>query len=441
MKRSVLVIGAGIGGLVAAVRLAEAGCGVTVLEASDRVGGRMRTERVGEVSVELGAEFVHGKPPELYALLSELGLNATERTGAMVYWAADGSLTAEVEDDADPFRLLQQMQDWSEAHPDRDLSFAQWAQQEHVPGAAVRSATGYVEGFNAADAREVSVRSLTLQQRAEDAIEGGANSHVDGGYAQVADRLAARLHRAGGVLRLRAHVSAVEWKLGSVTAVLAEGERVAAEAAVVTLPLGVLQHSLVAFEPEPEEVLVQARRMRMGEVCRMSLVFRRRWWAEMNREPRPALEQLSFLVPEDRDGLDGTAHFGVFWTGFPALDPVLTAWSGGPAAERFASLDDHAMAHVACADLADIFGLKREEVLEELVSHHRHDWGRDPLFHGSYSWVPAGAVDASAKMCRPVRETLYFAGEHTDTTGHWGTVHGAMRSGLRAAEQLLQAER
>ena len=131
--------------------------------------------------------------------------------------------------------------------------------------------------------------------------------------------------------------------------------------------------------------------------------------------------------------------FGVFWTGFPSLDPVLTAWSGGPSTAPFQALDDHRIAHVACRQLAGIFGLPPEGVLDQLQSHHRHDWARDPLARGAYSWVPVGATDAPAAMAQPVDGTLYFAGEHTDLTANWGTVHGAYRSGLRAAGQLLAA--
>jgi len=53
------------------------------------------------------------------------------------------------------------------------------------------------------------------------------------------------------------------------------------------------------------------------------------------------------------------------------------------------------------------------------------------------AYVPAGAIDALDHMCEPLEGTLYFAGEHTDTTGHWGTVHGALRSGHRVASQIL----
>jgi monoamine oxidase len=78
--------------------------------------------------------------------------------------------------------------------------------------------------------------------------------------------------------------------------------------------------------------------------------------------------------------------------------------------------------------------------LPQNVVWHQHDWKADPYSLGSYTYVPKGAIKASNEMAGPVESTLYFAGEHTDVTGHWGTVHGALRSGYRAAEQLLAKE-
>ncbi len=449
MTPEVIVIGAGVAGLAAAVQLAEAGCRVTVLEASDRVGGRIRTVYVGDAPVELGAEFVHGKPPELLSLLDELGLQRYEISGTDVSFAPDGTLHAHDEDSAeddagDPFALLHRVTQWAADHPADDMAFADFVRRHAADAGDVGSATGYVEGFNAADAAEISVQSLAVQQRAEDGIDGGTNAHVRGGYAQLPERLAERLRRAGGALAFRQHVTEVHWQSkGEQTAspslvrcVCAGGEVFEANAVVVTLPLGVLQDGAVRFQPEPGDVLQQAARMRMGQVCRNTLVFRRRWWAEIEHPAHDSLRTLGFLLPEQR--VPGR-HFNVFWTGYPATEPVLTAWVGGPSASAFDDLDDHAIAHIACGDLARIFGLSRETVLNELQSHHLHSWQRDPLARGAYSWVPVGAVDASAKMAEPVGNTLFFAGEHTDTTGHWGTMHGALRSGLRVARQVLAA--
>ena len=72
-----------------------------------------------------------------------------------------------------------------------------------------------------------------------------------------------------------------------------------------------------------------------------------------------------------------------------------------------------------------------------LRGSYSHDWQRDPYALGAYSYVATGGLDASRQMSQPVEQTLFFAGEHTDITGHWGTVHAAMRSGLRAAQQIL----
>ena len=467
-SRSVLVIGAGVAGLTAARILAEAGCKVTVIEASEQVGGRIRTVHAGGCAIELGAEFVHGRPPELLEAIRELGLNRTHRSGTTVHFS-NGTLSVgdgddnpdgvedesngsngsnesnaanesdENNDTSDPSAVLEQMRRWSEAHPKQDLSFADWLDKGDWPPEARASALGYVEGFNAADAREASVRALALQQAAEDSIGGNAVSHIDGGYTLLPKGVAERARRAGATFRMRAQVRGIQWSAGSVKAVLVGGEHVTAEAAVIALPLGVLQSGHVAFQPEPGTVLQQAARMRMGEVCRLTLRFSERWWAALDHTEAEALGRMSFLIGADREREPAAPYFGVFWTAHPLLDPVITAWSGGPSAQMFAPLDDHAIAHLACAQLAEMFGLAEEAVLDRLASHHRHDWSLDPLFLGSYSWVPVGAADASARMSEPVENTLFFAGEHTDTTGHWGTVHGAMRSGLRAARQVLAA--
>ena len=80
----------------------------------------------------------------------------------------------------------------------------------------------------------------------------------------------------------------------------------------------------------------------------------------------------------------------------------------------------------------------RSDLPALLTSFYIHDWQSDPYSLGAYSYAPAGALTASDALAIPVENTLYFAGEHTDITGHWGTVHAALRSGLRAASQILE---
>jgi monoamine oxidase len=87
--------------------------------------------------------------------------------------------------------------------------------------------------------------------------------------------------------------------------------------------------------------------------------------------------------------------------------------------------------------LAGIFTVPVAALSEQLVSWHCHDWSADPFARGAYSYVPRGALCASANIAEPVGRTLYFAGEHTSVSGHWGTVHGALQSGAAAAAKII----
>jgi monoamine oxidase len=165
----------------------------------------------------------------------------------------------------------------------------------------------------------------------------------------------------------------------------------------------------------------------MGTVCRFTLVFRERFWEGLSPS---ALSHLSFLFSFE-------ALPRVWWTPHPAKSNALTGWVGGPDSERLLCLTEQQLADLACTGLAHIFSLDAATVRSTFVSCHSHNWQRDGLFLGAYSYVPAGALDTCSKMALPVENTLYFSGEHTDMTGHWGTVHAAIRSGQRAAQQIL----
>ena len=415
----VVVVGAGIAGLAAARLLAEAGRRVLVLEAQAQVGGRIRTVRQDGVAVELGAEFVHGRPPELLAVIEEAKLATYERTGAMLT-AANGQIESADWDAAGEDGPLEQLKQF--AGP--DCSFTEYLDRLGIAGDERTAALGYAEGYNAATAGEASAMALGLQQRAEDEIEGDRVSKFHGGYDRLPAYVLDRLLAAGGQLRLSSPVDTIAWSPGQVR-VLAGGQEFRAAQCVITLPLGVLQASAsetgaVRFSPEPGEILAAAARMRMGPVFRMSLLFRERLWPE----------EMSFLFARERTP-------PVWWTSHPDPTPLLTAWAGGSEAAGLLSLTGPEQVAAVTAALAEALGLHADTVRGGLLGAHFHDWQADPYARGAYSWVPVGGLGASERMAQPVEDTLFFAGEHTDTSGHWGTVHAALGSGLRAAQQLL----
>lgn len=417
MTKDVVVIGAGMAGLTAARALAEAGRRVVVVEAQERIGGRIYTEHLGSDTVELGAEFVHGRPAELWGLIEEAGLEIYEGDG-VTFAFEDGELheaSDAIEEQTDPIEALKNFDG-------EDVSFREYAERLAIPQDRLSAVCGYVEGFNAADAGVISVKALGVQQKAEDAIEGYRVFRVRGGYDQVTNYLAERLRSAGGEIVTGACVREIRWQRGEATVLTSRGEFVAPQV-VVTLPLGVLERGAVKMEPEPIDVMEAAAKMRMGQARRISLLFREAFWREKT-------SGMGFLL--------GFSEIPpVWWTMHPEESLLLTGWVGGTRVRSLETASVEDLKTQACEVLGRIFGRGADELRALVRCGLSHDWGRDPLFGGSYSYVAAGGVDASRQMSEPVEGTLYFAGEHTDVTGHWGTVHGAMRSGLRVAAQVL----
>jgi monoamine oxidase len=127
--------------------------------------------------------------------------------------------------------------------------------------------------------------------------------------------------------------------------------------------------------------------------------------------------------------------FPTWWTTYPVLAPVLTGWSAGPAGE---ALRDSARPEVIGAALRSLSRVLKREIPTPAAVHF-HDWHGDPFFRGAYSYTPVKTRDARRTLATPVDDTLFFAGEATETGGHEGTAHGALASGQRAARQILSS--
>lgn len=422
-KKRVLVVGAGMAGLTAARKLAEAGMQVLVLEARDRVGGRIRTLRdQGEV-LELGAEFIHGRPAELWQLIDEAeletyaldGKNACHRGGKLKKCDEQGEI----------FKFLGGLEKWKGA----DLAFSNYPPLRRLTQEKREEIISYVQSFNAADYRQIGVHALAVQQQAEEETGSEQVFRVREGYDRLPEFLAERVREAGARIELSRPVEKIEWERGQVVVFARDGgelARYSADQAVITLPLGVLQQPGVMFRPIPDP-LIAANQLAMGPARRFTLLFRERWWADQEAGKLP---QLSFLFARE-------AMPPVWWTAHPWETRTLTGWIGGPRSAAFDQCTREQVGDIACRQLAQIFSLPIAYLRAQLICCATHDWQADPWSYGAYSYVPAGALEAVLKMATPVRETLFFAGEHTDTTGHWGTVHAAMRSGDRAARQVI----
>jgi monoamine oxidase len=172
----------------------------------------------------------------------------------------------------------------------------------------------------------------------------------------------------------------------------------------------------------------------MGSVIRVSMVFNAAWWNQVvvaGYSPG-ALHDMTFIFSHHE-------WFPTWWTS-AASSTMLTGWAASRRAARLAGKSDTFILDKALEALTSIFNVPRLTLKAMLESWHVHDWQSDPFSRGAYSYVLVGGDAGQAALAAPIADTLFFAGEATNTDGHHGTVHGAIATGERAAKQVLRSK-
>jgi monoamine oxidase len=414
-----VVVGAGAAGLMAARELKRAGKRVLVLEASNRVGGRVITlyDANAGVPVELGAEFIHGDAPETTRLCDEAHLATVPVTGKQ-YRSDHGELSPQNAMWQRMGRLFKHMN----PHRKNDRSFQEFL-DEKPGGPSLRTerelARGFVQGFFAADPKIVSEKWIVQQGNP---TEGAIDSRrIANGYAALIDYLQ---RDVTADIRFNVLVERIKWNESSVRVYDQLGREYHARAVIVTVPLPMLQDASIAFDPEIPMMRRAGNQLVMGHVCRVNVVVKERFW-------EAKAEDVSFVQTQTRP-------FNVWWTHHPIKAPLITGWSGGPPAMEFAETGDVEAA--AIRELARAFGTRRTRVESLVDSIHTYDWTHDPNIRGAYCYARVGGAFAARVLARNFGDRIFLAGEATDS-GSSGTVEGALVSGKRAALRLLRANR
>jgi monoamine oxidase len=173
----------------------------------------------------------------------------------------------------------------------------------------------------------------------------------------------------------------------------------------------------------------------MGNVVKLVMQFDEPFWttkAFAEKVGAPSIDEMSFLHSRRRTA------FPVWWSSYPVRSPLLVAWAGGPAAMDLARKTVEELESLALDSLATMLGLTRAALRKRHQATFYHDWINDPFTRGVYSYAKVGSHTASVRMARPVKDTIWFAGEAADREGRTGTVHGAIASGWRAADEILR---
>lgn len=414
--RRIVVVGAGVAGLAAARRLADAGHGVTVLEARDRLGGRLATDRSLGLPFDTGAAWIHGATGNPLVALAQRAGARTVRTdaGSRLVFRPGARPVSEADLDRAEARwqaIVQKIDD--EIDETEDVTLAE-AIDEFDPGFLDDPLAAWTVASDTEDDVGAAVDDVSAYWFDEDEAYPGPDLMLPGGYDAILAPLAQGLD-----IRLSEVVTRIARRPDGAVVETATG-RFEADHVVCTLPLGVLKAGRVAFDPPlPAAVDAAIAAIGVGAVTKVALRFDRRFWPA-DRRFFGHVDALRGRWPTflSLSGLSGDALVG-FATG-----PYATVAEAMTPEDRLADV---------MAVLADMFGPGLPAPTGVVASA----WLQDPYAFGVYSLPALGTTPKHfATLAAPIDDRLVLAGEHTDFARH-GTVHGALLSGERAAATIL----
>ena len=450
---SVLIAGAGLAGLTAARELTKKGAAVTVIDARDRVGGRVLTVRHpflhGE-HAEAGADLIDASQTEICKLIAAVGLRTARilpggftaireigtqrRVGGKRNWK---QLEKRLEPEVRAFCVGEQRWDGAIAETLGRRSVAQWLDRIRAPKALKEVAIG-LRGFFLADPDELSLLSL-VEQFAEDGVPGGEKMfRIIGGN----DRLPIAMARAlGSRVQLRTALRRVIQARDGITAVLESNGRLADarfDYLICATPATTTRE--VVFEPALPDLQRQAvLRLKYGAATKTALQFDHAPWRKRG-QPRAFGSALSIGAvwdgnepasaasrrPALRGGRRRTVRRG-------SRGGILTLLAGGGASDATQEMLAAEGPARLIREMSWIdFGNAK------LVAWHTVTWEHEPWSRGGYAFFDTEfPTSLRYELARPF-DRVFFAGEHTSL--RWqGYMNGAVETGLRAAEEVSLA--
>lgn len=415
-RQAIVIVGAGAAGLMAA-RLLSTAFDVTVLEAGNRIGGRINTLEVNDNIIEGGAEFIHGNLPLTLQLLNEAQINYVAATGKM-YRKKNGEFIIQQEILNGWDALLQKMKAVK-----RDMSLHHFLQKHY--GESTHSyfrnqVIAYAEGFDLADINEVSVRSLYREWSAESEV----NYRIPNGYNTLTNFLLQQSITNGCFFLKDTIVQKVNWNQNFITVCTADGQVFEANKILITVPLKMLydtkKGSTIAFNPLINSYTKAATEIGIGSVIKVVIKFKEVFWQK----------DAGFILSD-------APYFATWWTQLPDKIPILTGWMGGVNAKAICTNSDTELKAMALQSLATLYGISLAMLTQNMVFIELFNWEQMSVSPGGYSFDTLKSQEARAILNTPLFNTIFFAGEALYKGLHPGTVEAALTSGQDAAFRIL----
>jgi len=411
----VVVLGAGMAGVTAARECVRNGLDVVVLEATDRIGGRMLTARdFANGPVECGAEFVHTKDADTWTEIKAGDFETRECNPADGYlMSIDGVRSPELYQDPTLGQLGDLLGEL-ENFQGPDITAAELLERKGLTGVGRIVAEQMLTVHPLGDLDQLSVQGIHDDRVVE--LERGLDWRLAAGYDALPTWIGKGLD-----IRYETSVAEIRWSEDRATAVSRAGEEFAGRSIICTAPVGVLKAGAIRFSPDlPASKWQALNGLEMGSVMKILFRFKERFW--------PA--DLTML------GCDGPVR--LYWTPLYGwgddATPVLIAYVGGYRARALSARTEADAIKTALADLDRVFPeIKPSQLIEE---SRRIDWCTNENTRGGYSFVRIGGAGSRGALAAPDTGALFWAGDGTATETIASVVHAAYASGLRAAGEV-----
>ena len=413
----VIVIGAGMAGITAARELTRKRFSVAVLEARDRIGGRIITvDDFCDGLVEGGAEFVHGRNAATLTEVHEAGLNLRGSPQMRRTWFNLGGATRWL-----PFACLHP-ETWACAGMRRkiarteppDLSAREFIDKHRYRGRARMLTEMTFMQHLPGSADEIGVLGLVGDGVLD--LQTRYNHRIVEGYSSLPQSLANGLD-----IRLNSMVETVKWDSQKVRVRLHRGSEFEARAAISTLPIGVLKSDAVRFEPAlPKSKQWALSQMEMGPIIKILLHFQDGFWPRW-------MEMVA----------SATGPVNLYWSifrGIKGMPRVLSAYCVGPRATELSRESEENAMEIVMDDLQRLF--PKSAPRRALVNYRFVNWAEDPFARGGYSFLRPGARGARASLRATDTGALFWAGAGTESRPISELVETAYLSGLRAGAEV-----
>jgi monoamine oxidase len=421
-ETEIIIVGAGAAGLMCAYELAKAGKKVLLLEARDRIGGRIwQIDDAFGVPIQAGAEFVHGAAPVTKAVVKEAGLTFIPTEIVDLYHVVNGQLVLD-----EGTMLYQKLLNEKLQQLKEDIPIAEFLDTcfgDDTYAELKNSIAKKVEKYDAADPAKMSTFALRKECLQGTDWEQGV---IKEGYGALVQFLETECRTSGVEVLLNQVVDTIEQSITGIRVRCTNNKTYTASHAVVTVPVPIIK--TIKFQPVLPQKQEAAAAVGFGGAVKVVLLFSEQWWHEaLSSKPSTT----TFILSKET--------IPTWWTPYPRITPLLVGWAAGPQAEKLKAHSSEEIIEYGLDSLATVFKQSKEELRKRLIKAEAYNWPQDQFARGAYSYPTPKTEAAISELLQPVNNQLFFAGEALYEGDQTATVEGALASGQQTARRLLTA--